>query len=92
MKKAPYWFPGLSAESMEALGEKMTLDGEEYMVCRPKEDCVINDMLFLASDLYPFNITGDDEIQVVGMTGMIIQGIFYMREESFNKYFQKTEA
>ena len=95
MKTAPYWFPGISADVevfKRLFGEPTLIDPEWTLYCRPKEDCVINDMLFLKSDIYPFNYDQEDgKFVVVGMTGVIVRGMFYMREESFNEYFQRIE-
>jgi len=88
MKIAFYYFPGMSIEALRAIyGESIPFN--ENGVCRPKEDCQINDMLFLQSDIYPVEAK-NGRITVLGMCGCAIRGMIHMDVDSFNEYFTLT--
>lgn len=84
------WYPGMAIEAIRAVyGDKWQF--HETGVCRPKEDCVINDMLFCKSDMYPVEEVGDGTVIVIGMCGATVLGFIYINDD-FNKYFEKIEA
>ena len=89
MKTAPYYFPGMSGEALQSIYGGL-IPFNENGVCRPKEDCVINDCLFLTSDTYPVSVERD-RITVLGMSGCCVTGMIHMKVESFNEYFALTE-
>lgn len=88
MIEYPYFVAGLSKDAIKMVyGNKWPIQGDCGM-CRPKEDIHFNyDEVFLACDTYPYQVCGNYTYNILSTSGLAINGLITIDQETFDKYF-----